>query len=77
MVFTSLTFLVFYIIVFALYWPLGKEGQNRLIVLSGLVFYGWWDWRFAVLLLITTGMDFLVGLALDAERERRQAEQRG
>ena len=71
MVFTSLTFIVFYIIVFALYWPLGKEGQNRLIVLSGLVFYGSWDWRFAVLLLITTGVDFAVGLALEKEDNER------
>ncbi len=67
MVFTSLTFIVFYVIVFAIYWWLDKDWQNRLIVLSGLVFYGWWDWRFAVLLLITTGIDFLVGLALERE----------
>jgi len=69
MVFTSLNFIVFYIIVFALYWPLSKEGQNRLIVLSGLVFYGAWDWRFAVLLLITTGIDYGVGLALEKEAD--------
>ena len=43
MVFTALPFIVFYVIVFALYWPLGKDGQNRLVVVSGLVFYGWWD----------------------------------
>jgi len=72
MVFTSLPFLVFYAIVFALYWPLGKEGQNRLTVLSGLVFYGWWDWRFAALLLATTGVDFGVGLALERERNERK-----
>ena len=69
MVFTSLTFPVFYVIVFALYWPLTKDWQNRLIVISGLIFYGWWDWRFAVLLLITTGIDYLVGLALEREAE--------
>jgi len=74
LVFTSLTFLVFYVIVFGLYWPLTKDWQNRLIVVSGLVFYGWWDWRFAVLLLITTGIDYLVGLAL--EREADQAKRR-
>ena len=74
MVFTSLTFLVFYVIVFALYWPLTKDWQNRLIVISGLIFYGWWDWRFAILLLITTGIDYLVGLAL--EREADQAKRR-
>jgi len=74
LVFTSLTFPVFYVIVFALYWPLTKDWQNRLIVISGLIFYGWWDWRFAVLLLITTGIDYLVGLAL--EREADQAKRR-
>jgi alginate O-acetyltransferase complex protein AlgI len=72
MVFTALPFIVFYVIVFALYWPLGKDGQNRLIVLSGLVFYGWWDWRFAVRLLATTGVDFGVGLALERERNERK-----
>ncbi len=74
MVFTSLTFPVFYVIVFALYWPLTRDWQNRLIVISGLIFYGWWDWRFAILLLITTGIDYLVGLAL--EREADQARRR-
>jgi len=74
MVFTSLIFIVFFIIVFGLYWPLGKDGQNRLIVLSGLVFYGWWDWRFALLLLFTTGIDFMVGLAL--EKEEREGRRR-
>jgi hypothetical protein len=58
LVFTSLTFLVFYVIVFAWYWPLTRDWQNRLIVISGLIFYGWWDWRFAILLLITTGIDY-------------------
>jgi len=70
LVFTSLTFLVFYIIVFALYWPLGRDWQNRLIVISGLIFYGWWDWRFAGLLLITTGIDYAVGLALEREDDQ-------
>ena len=57
---------------FLLYWPLGKEGQNRLIVVSGLTFYGWWDWRFALLLLVTTGIDYAVGLALEHEEDARK-----
>jgi len=67
MVFTSLTFLVFYVIVFALYWQFDTPGQNRLILVAGLIFYGWWDWRFALLLLVTTGIDYWVGLALELE----------
>jgi D-alanyl-lipoteichoic acid acyltransferase DltB (MBOAT superfamily) len=74
MVFTSLTFVVFYGLVFGLYWLLDKDDQNRLIFVSGLIFYGWWDWRFAVLLLVTTGVDYGVGLAL--ERESRQGRRR-
>ncbi len=75
MVFTSLTFIAFYALVFALYWQFDKQGQNRLIVLAGVVFYGWWDWRFAVLLLVTTGIDYWVGLELESERSetRRKA----
>jgi D-alanyl-lipoteichoic acid acyltransferase DltB (MBOAT superfamily) len=72
MVFTSLTFIVFYVIVFAIYWRFDKPGQNRLVVLSGLVFYGWWDWRFAILLLVTTGIDYGVGLALEREDDERR-----
>ena len=72
MVFTSLAFPIFFAVVFALYWPLGKRGQNWLVVVAGLVFYGWWDWRFAALLLVTTGVDFGVGLAL----ERQENEQK-
>ena len=72
MVFTSLAFPVFYAVVFALYWLFGKEGQNRLVVVAGLVFYGWWDWRFAALLLVTTGVDFGVGLALENEENERK-----
>jgi alginate O-acetyltransferase complex protein AlgI len=72
MVFTSLAFIIFYIIVFAIYWLPGKDGQNRLVVASGLVFYGWWDWRFAALLLVTTGIDYGVGLALEREPDDRR-----
>ena len=72
MVFTSLAFIIFYIIVFAIYWLPGKDGQNRLVVASGLVFYGWWDWRFAFLLLVTTGIDYGVGLALEREENDRR-----
>jgi alginate O-acetyltransferase complex protein AlgI len=71
MVFTSVTFVVFYIIVFALYWWLDRDWQNRLIVIAGLIFYGSWDWRFAILLLLTTGVDFAVGLALEQETDAR------
>jgi hypothetical protein len=59
MTFTSPTFLVFLVLVFCAYWHLECRGQNLLIVLASLVFYGWWDWHFLFLLLSTAGIDYL------------------
>ena len=46
-VFNSLVFLVFFAVVYAAYRALPHRGQNRLLLVSSYVFYGWWDWRFA------------------------------
>ena len=67
MLFNSLDFAVFLPIVFMLYWLLNKDTgyQNLLIVFSSYVFYGWWDWKFLSLILISTVVDFLIGLGLE------------
>ncbi|MDO5975344.1 MBOAT family O-acyltransferase [Flavivirga jejuensis] len=36
-----------------------------LILISSYVFYGWWDWRFLILIVISSLVDFLVGKAID------------
>lgn len=38
--------------------------RNVLILLASYVFYGWWDYRFVVLLLFSSVLDFGVGLGL-------------
>lgn len=65
MTFQSLEYLIFLSIVFVLYWIVcrkSKSFQNGLIVTSSMVFYGWWDWRFLGLLLITAFSTFFAGL---------------
>ncbi len=70
-----MTFLVFFLTVWSLYWALGKkEPQNFLLALSSYVFYGWWDYRFCSLMLVSSLLDYAVGLALarvDAPRLRK------
>jgi len=63
MLFNSLEFVPFLLIVFIAYWLLGKSrnAQNILILLSSLFFYGWWDWRFIGLLLFSTFLDYGFG----------------
>lgn len=66
MTFTTLTFLIFLTVFFALYWSLRQRRiQNGLIVVASYVFYGWWDWRFCLLMLAASLLDFAVGLGLD------------
>ena len=65
MTFSSLTFLVFFGVVFAAYWTLGRrKPQNVLLLVASYVFYGWWDWRFCGLMLVSSLVDFGLGWAL-------------
>ncbi len=66
MLFNSLEFLFFLPIVFSLYWFAcnGKGMRNLLVVIASYVFYGWWDWRFLILIAITSLCSYLSGLLL-------------
>lgn len=67
MLFNSIDFAVFLPIVFLIYWfPCRKylKAQNLLIVVSSYIFYGWWDWRFLTLVIISTAVDYVVGRGL-------------
>lgn len=67
MLFNSLEFAVFLPIVFMLYWfafNQKRKWQNLLIAASSYIFYGWWDWRFLVLIFFSTLVDFTVGKEL-------------
>ena len=72
MLFNSLEFAVFLPIVFLLYWfVFGKnlKLQNIFIVVASYVFYGWWDWRFLVLLAFTSLFSYASGLAIEKYRD--------
>ena len=75
MLFTSIEFLVFLPVVFALYWLLRRQvrWQNLLVVVASYVFYGWWDWRFLLLIAFTTVCSYFSGLLIGRERWRKTA----
>ena len=64
MIFNSFEFALFLPLVFAAYWVLRNHirWQNLLIVVASYVFYGWWDWRFLILIAFTSGWSYVVGL---------------
>lgn len=66
MSFNSIEYLLFLPIVFMLYWFVFKKVrfQNLLIVVASYIFYGWWDWRFLILIAFTSLCSYLSGLAI-------------
>lgn len=67
MLFNSFEFLIFLPIVFLLYWFIFKplRWQNLFIVAVSYIFYGWWDWRFLILIAFTTLCSFASGILLE------------
>ncbi len=70
MLFNSIDFAIFLPVVFLIYWfATGKsiKVQNFFIVVASYTFYGWWDWRFLSLILLSTCTDYFVGVKLKGE----------
>jgi alginate O-acetyltransferase complex protein AlgI len=59
LLFNSGIFLLFLISVLTLYWFVLKKWRLQVLLLSGCIFYGSWDWRFLLLLFFTSGVDFV------------------
>ena len=67
MLFNSFEFLVFLPIVFLLYWFVFNRSlklQNLFVVIASYVFYGWWNWRFLILIVITSFLSWGSGMLM-------------
>lgn len=68
MLFNSFEFLLFLPIVFLLYWFVFNRSlkwQNAFVVVASYVFYGWWDWRFLLLIAFTSLCSWASGLLIE------------
>lgn len=65
MLFNSIQFFVFLVVVLVLVHRLTHRWQNRVLLVASYVFYGWWDWRFLSLIALSTILDFNIAKALD------------
>lgn len=75
MLFNSIDFAIFLPIVFILYWFVTNKNlklQNLLVVIASYVFYGWWDWRFLILIFFSTLVDYSVGMKLKTEASQKK-----
>lgn len=73
MLFNSIEFAIFLPIVFLIYWAIGYARindswklrmQNAFVVIASYIFYGWWDWRFLLLIAFTSFCSWGSGLLI-------------
>ena len=61
MSFTSLSFIIFFAIVFSIYWlARTKDQQNGVLLLASYLFMGWIQWKFAAPLILLTLSDYFI-----------------
>jgi D-alanyl-lipoteichoic acid acyltransferase DltB (MBOAT superfamily) len=73
MLFNSFVFVAFFAATYPVYLLLqGRlRAQNAMLVIAGCVFYGYWDWRFLLLLVFSTVVDFFLANAIHASSNPR------
>lgn len=67
MLFNSFTFALFLPLVFLLHWYVfsgNHKRQNLILLISSYLFYGWWDYRFLSLIVISSLSDYIIALKL-------------
>src|ERR1035437_5612927 len=68
MLFNSIKFAVFLPIVFLIYWFVVKRNlkrQNCFLLVASYYFYGCWNWRFLLLLIIISLFNYIIGIKID------------
>lgn len=81
MIFNSIQFAIFLPVVFLLYWfvfdkwisksPHQLKLQNAFVLVASYVFYGWWDWKFLILIAFTSLCSYLSGILMREGDKRR------
>ncbi|MEO1066765.1 MAG: MBOAT family protein [Pseudomonadota bacterium] len=74
MLFPTVDFGLFFLVVFAVSWALARfnGARKHFLLAASYVFYGCWDWRFCGLLALNALINFAAGLAI----ERAQSDER-
>ncbi|MED5393215.1 MAG: MBOAT family O-acyltransferase [Actinomycetota bacterium] len=73
MLFPTITFAVFLVLVLAVHTVLLERptAWKASMLAASYVFYGWWDWRFLSLIWLSTLVDFVAGRGIHATNDTR------
>jgi len=62
--FDSPIYFLFLIVVVLVYWRLPWRTQNWMLLAASYFFYGWWDWRFLGLMMLSTTLDYFIAFRI-------------
>lgn len=73
MLFNSLEFFLFFILVLVVYHASDHRRQNIILLIASYIFYSYTDWRFLFLILFSTAINYIAGLEIyKSESDRRR-----
>lgn len=72
MIFHSSDFLIFLVVVLAVYWSLGKRMQNIFLLAASYFFYGYVHQWFLLLIMASTVIDYFCGLGIEKYQQHKK-----
>jgi alginate O-acetyltransferase complex protein AlgI len=78
MLFNSFEFIVFILVFFTLFWTISTFGnitfRNIFILGASYIFYGWWDWRYLILIILSSFLDFYIGNKIESAIAKKRKQ---
>ncbi len=71
MIFSQVEYFLFFGVVFTLYWALPRRAKLPLLLLASLLFYASWNAKYLLLILGSTGLDYVAGIRVAASTDPR------
>lgn len=72
MIFNSLSYALFLLLVVTAYWGIKNGGRQWIIFIASITFYGFWRLDFVLLLLFSTALDFFVAKQIEVSEKGRK-----
>jgi len=71
MLFNSLQFFLFFVIVYSIYLFLPHRWQNRLLIAASILFYAAWNWKFLSVMMVSITTDYFCAKSIDVSHDNK------
>ena len=74
MLFNSFAFVLFFVLILALYWVIPSRMKTYFLLMASYSFYAFWDWRFLSLIIAISIINFYFTIIMDDSTGRRRRQ---